>query len=108
LLRESASGSLSGGERQMLGVGRALMANPAVIVLDEPTEGLAPVVVQAIGTLLRQLRENDLGVLLAEQNHHLALAVADRVYFLEKGHIALECTAAEARNPEVLTRYLGV
>jgi branched-chain amino acid transport system ATP-binding protein len=107
-LRRSASGSLSGGERQMLAVGRALMANPSVIMLDEPSEGLAPVIVQAIASLLSELRDAGIAVLLAEQNHHMALRVADRCYFIEKGRIAFNGTAAEARESALVRRFLGV
>jgi len=107
-LRVSASGSLSGGERQMLAVGRALMANPSVIMLDEPSEGLAPVVVQAIAALLGGLRDAGIAVLLAEQNHHMAQRVADRCYFIEKGTIAFAGSAADARESGVVRRFLGV
>ena len=107
-LRDSAAGSLSGGERQMLAVGRALMANPAVIMLDEPSEGLAPVVVQAIAGLLGELRGAGIAVLLAEQNHHMALRVADRCYFIEKGRIAFSGSALEARESGLVRRFLGV
>jgi len=107
-LRASAAGSLSGGERQMLAVGRALMANPTVIMLDEPTEGLAPVIVQAIAELLLTLRSAGIAVLLAEQNHHMALRVADRCYFIEKGRIAFTGSAADARESTLVRRFLGV
>jgi branched-chain amino acid transport system ATP-binding protein len=108
VLRGSASGSLSGGERQMLAVGRALMANPTVIMLDEPSEGLAPVIVQSIATLLSQLRESGIAVLLAEQNHHMAMRVADHCYFIEKGHIVHSGSVEEARSGNLVGRYLGV
>jgi branched-chain amino acid transport system ATP-binding protein len=107
-LRHSQAGSLSGGERQMLAVGRALMANPRVMLLDEPSEGLAPVIVQTIGELLLQLRATGIAVLLAEQNHHMALRVCDRCYFIEKGRVARECSRDEARSDELIRRYLGV
>jgi branched-chain amino acid transport system ATP-binding protein len=107
-LRRSASGSLSGGERQMLAVGRALMANPTVMMLDEPSEGLAPVIVQAIGALIGQLRQAGIAVLLAEQNHHIAMRVADYCYFIEKGRIADGCGVHEARERDLVRRYLGV
>jgi branched-chain amino acid transport system ATP-binding protein len=107
-LRHSASGSLSGGERQMLAVGRALMANPTVMMLDEPSEGLAPVIVQAIGGLIGQLRESGIAILLAEQNHHIAMRVADYCYFIEKGRIADGCRVQEAREHDLVRRYLGV
>ncbi|MGH2968640.1 MAG: ABC transporter ATP-binding protein [Solirubrobacteraceae bacterium] len=110
-LRELAArdaGLLSGGERQMLAVARALMANPSIVVLDEPSEGLSPVAVQALGELVGRLRDQGVGVLLAEQNPRFALQLADRGYFIEKGRIQHEGTAAELGGDEVLDRYLGV
>jgi branched-chain amino acid transport system ATP-binding protein len=107
-LRANLAGSLSGGERQMLAVGRGLMLNPKVMLLDEPTEGLAPVIVQGLAVLVRQLREAGVGILLAEQNHQMALKVADRAAFIEKGRIAAEMPAAVARGSDVLHRVLGV
>jgi branched-chain amino acid transport system ATP-binding protein len=107
-LRANLAGGLSGGERQMLAVGRALMGNPKVMLLDEPTEGLAPVVVQSISRLLRQLKQTGVAILLAEQNHHMALGVADRAAFMEKGRIAEELPADQARGSEVLNRILGL
>lgn len=102
------AGLLSGGQRQMLAVGRALMANPSVMLLDEPSEGLAPVVVQALGRLVRRLKDEGIGVLLAEQNHRFALAVADRGYLMEKGRIRYEAPAAELLGSAELHRHLGV
>jgi len=107
-LRGNLAGGLSGGERQMLAVGRALMSNPRVLLLDEPTEGLAPVVVQSITSLLRRLKETGVSILLAEQNHQVALRVADRAAFLEKGRIVDVLPAEKARSSEVLHRILGV
>ena len=107
-LRANLAGGLSGGERQMLAVGRALMSNPRVLLLDEPTEGLAPVVVQSITSLLRSLKETGVSILLAEQNHQVALRVADRAAFLEKGRIVDVLPAEQARGSEVLHRILGV
>jgi branched-chain amino acid transport system ATP-binding protein len=92
----------------MLAVGRALMANPTVMMLDEPSEGLAPVIVQAIGGLIGQLRQSGIAVLLAEQNHHIAMRVADYCYFIEKGRIADGCGVQEARERDLVRRYLGV
>jgi branched-chain amino acid transport system ATP-binding protein len=107
-LRANMAGGLSGGERQMLAVGRALMSNPAVILMDEPTEGLAPVVVQGIGRLIVELKKTGVAILLAEQNHHLALKVADRAVFMEKGRIVEEMPAAAASTSKVLERILGI
>jgi branched-chain amino acid transport system ATP-binding protein len=107
-LSTNMAGGLSGGERQMLAVGRALMSNPRVMLLDEPTEGLAPVLVQSIATLLRTLKAAGVSVLLAEQNHQMALRVADRAAFMEKGRIVEVLAADRARASEVLHRILGV
>jgi branched-chain amino acid transport system ATP-binding protein len=107
-LRTNMAGGLSGGERQMLAVGRALMSNPKVMLLDEPTEGLAPVLVQSIAVLLRTLKAAGVSVLLAEQNHQMALRVADRAAFMEKGRIVEVLAADRARASEVLHRILGV
>ena len=108
LLKNNLAGGLSGGERQMLAVGRALMSNPRVMLLDEPTEGLAPVLVQSIGTLLATLKSTGVSILLAEQNHHMALRVADRAAFIEKGRVVEILPAARARDSEVLHRILGI
>jgi len=110
-LREIAArdaGLLSGGQRQMLAVARALMTNPSIILLDEPTEGLAPVIVQTVGALVRRLRDEGIGVLLAEQNQRFALAVSDRGYLMEKGRIQHEAPAAQLVDSEEMRRYLGV
>ena len=108
VLRANLAAGLSGGERQMLAVGRALMSNPRAILFDEPTEGLAPVVVQGLATLMRTLRDSGVAVLLAEQNHQMALRAADRAAFMEKGRLVEEMPAASARGSEVLNRILGV
>jgi branched-chain amino acid transport system ATP-binding protein len=107
-LQASFAGNLSGGERQMLAVGRGLMANPRVLLLDEPSEGLAPVIVQEIGRLLGRLRELGLSMILAEQNHRFALRYADRAYLIEKGQIRHESTVADLQDGDALQRYLGV
>jgi branched-chain amino acid transport system ATP-binding protein len=107
-LRDARAGSLSGGERQMLALGRALVANPDVLMLDEPSEGLAPIVVRRIGTMLRELNREGLAVLLTEQNHRVALETADRAYFIEKGQIAWSGTAEEAKQSDAVGRYLAV
>jgi branched-chain amino acid transport system ATP-binding protein len=108
VLKDRYAGGLSGGERQMLAMGRALMLNPKVMLMDEPTEGLAPVIVQGVAALILKLRAAGVGILLAEQNHQVALKVADRAAFIEKGRIAAELPAAEARGSDVLHRILGV
>ncbi len=103
------AGSLSGGEQQMVAIARALIGGDELVVLDEPTEGLAPTVVAAIVEAMRTLKAQGLTVLLVEQNAHTALAVADRVYVLEKGRVVLERPAAGLRqDPVALQRYLGV
>jgi branched-chain amino acid transport system ATP-binding protein len=107
-LRANLAGGLSGGERQMLAMGRALMSNPTVILMDEPTEGLAPVVVQSIARLVLELKRTGVAVVLAEQNHQVALRVADRAAFMEKGRIVEEMPAAEAVGSRVLGRILGI
>jgi branched-chain amino acid transport system ATP-binding protein len=101
-------GTLSGGEQQMLAIGRALMAHPRVILLDEPSMGLAPLLVEEIFRVIRQLNEEGTTVLLVEQNALMALSVADRGYVLETGRVVLEGSASDLReNPEVQRAYLG-
>jgi branched-chain amino acid transport system ATP-binding protein len=107
-LRERDAGRLSGGERQMLAVARALMGNPSIVLLDEPSEGLAPVMVQSLGQLVCTLRDNGVGVLLAEQNHRFALALADRAYIIEKGAIQREGLPGELMDSPTLEQHLGV
>ena len=102
------AGRLSGGERQMLAVGRALVGNPRVLLLDEPTEGLAPVVVQAVSALIRTLRSSGVAILLAEQNHRMAIRAADRVALMEKGMVVENLPAEQARGSDALHRVLGV
>jgi branched-chain amino acid transport system ATP-binding protein len=100
---------LSGGERQMLAVGRALMIDPDLVLMDEPSEGLAPVMVQHLEGIIAELKRAGLTILLVEQNLYSALAVADRVYVLETGRVVHEATAAEVQGEEdSLMRYLGV
>jgi len=109
--RASVSGiALSGGEQQMLAIGRALMTHPLLLMMDEPSEGLAPQVVREIGELVARLRrEMGLSVLIAEQNLALAFAVADRVYVMERGEVVHEGPAAAFRGDSALQkRYLGV
>jgi branched-chain amino acid transport system ATP-binding protein len=107
--RMQLAGTLSGGERQMLAVGRALMSRPRLLMLDEPTTGLAPVVAQAAFEALEGLKKKGMTLLIAEQQVPLALSVADRGYVLENGRIRLEGGPEElAQNPEVRRAYLGV
>jgi branched-chain amino acid transport system ATP-binding protein len=100
---------LSGGEQQMLAIGRALMTNPSLLIMDEPSEGLAPIIVEAVKDQLRLLKEQSLSVLLVEQNYTLALDVADRVYVLENGRVVFEGAPGELdADDEAKQRYLGV
>ncbi len=100
---------LSGGERQMLAIGRALMTGPRILLMDEPTEGLAPVAVENVEAILMALRSEGIGILLVEQNLYSAMAVADRVYILETGQVVWEGVPATLMaNPDVLQRYLGI
>jgi len=106
--RRQAAGTLSGGEQQMLAMARALMGRPKVLLLDEPSLGLAPLVVERIFGVIRELRERGVTILLVEQNAYQALRVADRAYVLETGSIKLAGPAQElANNAEVKKAYLG-
>ena len=100
---------LSGGEQQMLAIGRALMSNPDLLLMDEPTEGLAPLIVREVGRVMGELRGQGLSILLVEQNLPLALAVANRIHILSRGQIVHSSTPAELMASEaVKSRYLGV
>jgi branched-chain amino acid transport system ATP-binding protein len=100
---------LSGGERGMLAIGRALMTGPRIILMDEPTEGLAPVAVENVENILGTLRKEGLGILLVEQNLYSAMAVADRVYILETGRVVWEgLPATLMADQSVLHQYLGI
>ncbi|MDD3409499.1 MAG: ABC transporter ATP-binding protein [Eubacteriales bacterium] len=102
------AGTLSGGEQQMLAVARALMSRPKLLMMDEPSLGLAPLIVKDIFSIIRQIREDGITVLLIEQNANAALRVADYAYVLSTGEIALEGKSADLlSNPEVQAAYLG-
>ena len=102
-------GTLSGGEQQMLAIGRALMSNPELVLLDEPSEGLAPAIVKMLADFMRVLKEKDMTTLIAEQNSSFALTFSDRAYLLEKGKICWDGRCDELKGkPEVMKRYLGV
>ena len=106
--RAQLAGTLSGGERQMLAVGRALMGKPSLLMLDEPSLGLAPLVVRAIFATIAALRSTGVTILLVEQNARAALEVADYGYVLEMGEVALQGPAADlAKDPRVIETYLG-
>jgi branched-chain amino acid transport system ATP-binding protein len=106
--RRQASGTLSGGEQQMLAIGRALMARPKLLLMDEPSLGLAPLLVREIFRVIREIREQGMTIVLVEQNARMALSVADRGYVLETGVVCLSdrCEAL-LRSPEVQAAYLG-
>ena len=107
--REQLAGTLSGGERQMLALGRALMGRPRLLMLDEPSLGLAPLVVREVFQVIGELRASGVSILLVEQNARAALQVADSGYVLETGETVLEGTAAElAANPRIVETYLGL
>jgi branched-chain amino acid transport system ATP-binding protein len=107
--RTQVAGTLSGGEQQMLAMGRALMSKPKVLLLDEPSMGLAPVLVDAIFDTIRRLHAEGTTILLIEQNARMALQVADRGYVIESGAILLTDTAANLQeNEEVQNSYLGI
>lgn len=107
-LQQKKGGALSGGEQQMLAVARALMGNPRMLLMDEPCEGLAPLIVEALGEIIMTLKA-DMPILMTEQNAHFALGIADRGYVIDKG-IVRYCGTAEdlKQNQEVQQRYLAV
>ncbi len=106
--RQQSGATLSGGEQQMLAISRALMSRPKLLLLDEPSLGLAPLLVETIFNTIRQLKDEKTTILLVEQNARLALDVADRAYVMETGRITLDGPAAELKhNPQVEHTYLG-
>jgi branched-chain amino acid transport system ATP-binding protein len=108
-MRDRPGASMSGGEQQMLTIARTLMGNPCAILLDEPSEGLAPVIVEQMAKTILELKQEGLCVLLSEQNLHFANLVADRAYIIEKGHIRYQGTMAElAANESIRAAYLSV
>jgi branched-chain amino acid transport system ATP-binding protein len=107
--RRNRGHQLSGGEQQMLAIGRALMGNPRLLLLDEPSDGLAPKIIELVADAIGKMRQEGLTVLLVEQNLALALSVGDRVHFVDKGRIVKSMSAIEARNdPSSLERLLGI
>ena len=107
--RNQVGGTLSGGEQQMLAIGRALMARPRLLLLDEPSMGLAPMVIQQIFRIISEINSQGTSILLVEQNALMALSVAHRAYVLETGNIVLQGSAKEMReDPQVKAAYLGV
>ena len=106
--RRQVAGTLSGGEQQMLAIGRALMSKPRLIMLDEPSMGLAPLLVSQIFSIIRELKDTGVTILLVEQNARMALRIADRAYVLETGRVKLSDSAdALLNNDEVQKAYLG-
>lgn len=105
---QQRAGTMSGGEQQMLAIGRALMSQPQLLLLDEPSLGLAPIIIQQIFQIIEQLREEGVTIFLVEQNAHQALKLADRGYVMEHGHIVLEDSGANLlANEDVKKAYLG-
>ena len=106
--RRNRGGQLSGGEQQMLAIGRALLTNPHLLLMDEPSEGLAPVIVERIGEVMADLRRDGLGIFLVEQNYGLAVNAADVVYILSKGQVVWQGTPSELENADqVRETHLG-
>lgn len=106
--KKQKAGTLSGGEQQMLAIARAMMAKPKIILLDEPSMGLAPIIVKEVFEIIKKLNESGITIVLVEQNAKLALSIADRGYVLETGKIILSGTGEELLNNEdVKKAYLG-
>ncbi len=106
--RTNLGSQLSGGEQQMLAIGRALMANPALILMDEPSEGLAPMVIEEVYRVIGQLASKGMSILLVEHSLEQAIALASRIYIMNKGKIVFETTDPAALTDEVRERFLGV
>jgi branched-chain amino acid transport system ATP-binding protein len=107
--RQQRARTLSGGEQQMLAIGRGLMGNPDCLVMDEPSEGLAPIVIQGVWEAIRKLRQEGLSILLVEQNASLAVQLVDYVHVLEKGRVVYSSVPEELwSNNEVKSSYLGI
>ena len=106
--RTNLGSQLSGGEQQMLAIGRALMANPALILMDEPSEGLAPLVIEEVYRVIGQLASKGMSILLVEHSLEQAIALASRIYIMNKGKIVFETTDPAALTDEVRERFLGV
>jgi branched-chain amino acid transport system ATP-binding protein len=107
--RRNRGGQLSGGEQQMLAIGRALLTNPSLLLMDEPSEGLAPVIVEQIGEIITGLRRDGLSIFLVEQNYGLAIDSADLIYILSNGQVVWQGTASELdRTAEVRETHLGI
>lgn len=108
-LRNSRGGHLSGGEKKMLSIGRALAANPDLILIDEPTEGLAPLIVQTLAESLKRIKEGGITILLTDQNINFVKSVSDFVYIIEEGRIKHRGTVEEIKqSPEIILKYLTV
>ena len=106
--RRQTAGTLSGGEQQMLAIGRALMSKPKILLMDEPSMGLSPLLVADIFAIIRELNESGITILLVEQNAKMALSIANRAYVLETGHVAMEGDAKELLEDEKVKKaYLG-
>jgi branched-chain amino acid transport system ATP-binding protein len=107
--RNQRSKTLSGGEQQMLAIGRALMTNPDCLIMDEPSEGLAPIIIQGLWDAISTLKKEGMSILLVEQNAHLALKLVDYVHVLSKGQVVYSARPDELRgNDEVKSKYLGI
>lgn len=106
--KSQLAGTLSGGEQQMLAMGRALMSQPTLLLMDEPSMGLAPMLVQEIFSIIKEINQTGTTILLVEQNAHMALSIANRAYVLETGEVVLDGKASDlANDPQVQKAYLG-